>query len=150
MTRDKRQQTAGRTADGKFSKGAPPGPGRRAGTGEHRQALLRAAGPEELEAIVRTLVQQAKQGCVQSAKLVFDRVLGRPPEEQPALHAPLPDLTDPAAIAEGIRTVVAACAAGELPAQHARVWVELLASTAEAGELRDLLQQREDQKWPAA
>ena len=150
MTRDKGRETEHRDQRGRFKKGSPPGPGRPAGTSEHRSAMLRAAGPEELEAITATLVRQAREGCVQSAKLVFDRVLGRPPEEQPALRASLPDLTDPAQIAEGIRRVVAACAAGELPANHARIWVDLLAATAEAGELREMLERHREGTWEAA
>jgi len=150
VNRDKPSQTAGRDGRGRFKKGAPAGPGRPAGTAEHRAAMLRAAGPEELEAITATLVRQAREGCVQSAKLVFDRVLGRPPEEQPALRAELPDLKNPEQIQEGMRRVVQACADGELPASHARVWVELLAATAEAGELRKLLEQAEDKPWEAA
>ena len=67
-----------RASDGTFAPGGPGGPGRPAGTGEHRAALLRACSPEDVEAIVEALVEKAKQGDAQAARVLFDRIYGRP------------------------------------------------------------------------
>ncbi len=51
-----------------------------------REALLAAVTPDDLQAVVRGLLEQAKQGNVPAARELLDRVLGRAapaPEEQP-------------------------------------------------------------------
>lgn len=51
-----------------------------------RETLLAAVTPDDLHAVVRGLIEQAKQGNVPAARELLDRVLGRAapaPEEQP-------------------------------------------------------------------
>ncbi len=51
-----------------------------------REALLAAVTPDDLQAVVRGLLEQAKQGNVPAARELLDRVLGRAgpsPDEQP-------------------------------------------------------------------
>jgi len=67
-----------RASDGTFAPGGPGGPGRPAGTGEHRAAFLRACSPADVEAIVGALVEKAKQGDAPAARVLFDRIYGRP------------------------------------------------------------------------
>jgi hypothetical protein len=138
-SRDKPKQTAGRDPAGKFQKGCSAGPGRPAGIGEHREALLRACTPADMEEVVRALVDQAKQGDAAAARLLMDRVYGRAREEQPTMRAELPDLTSAQEVAEAMRLVVAAVARGELPADHGRAWVDLLTAVLEAGEVEQVL-----------
>lgn len=77
--------TTGRTGDrderGRFVHGNPGGPGqcgRRVGM--LRKALLEAVSEADISEIARVLVDAAKAGDVQAAKLVFERTLGRPIE----------------------------------------------------------------------
>ncbi len=67
---------------GRFLPGNGGGPGNpyAARVAELRSALLEAVTPGDLAAIVRSLVQAARSGDVAAAKLVFERVLGRPLE----------------------------------------------------------------------
>lgn len=67
-----------RDGDGRFAPGGAGGPGRPAGTGEHRSALLRACGPEEVAEIATALVEKAKQGDAVAARVLFERLWGRP------------------------------------------------------------------------
>jgi len=67
---------------GRFLPGNGGGPGNphAARVAELRSALLGAVTPGDLAAIARSLVQAARSGDVAAAKLVFERVLGRPLE----------------------------------------------------------------------
>jgi hypothetical protein len=78
----------GRGAGGRFL------PGNRHGKGnpharQHaalREAMLSAVTVDDVHAVVRGLIEQARQGNVPAARELLDRVLGRPapaPEEQP-------------------------------------------------------------------
>ena len=78
----KRGKREDRGTDGRFLPGNAGGPGNpyAARVGELRAALLDAVKPGDLAAIARTLVGAAKSGDVAAAKVVFERVLGRPLE----------------------------------------------------------------------
>jgi len=71
-----------RGADGRFLPGNAGGPGNpfAARVGELRAALLGAVEPGDLAAIAKTLVRAAKGGDVAAAKVLFERLLGRPVE----------------------------------------------------------------------
>ena len=64
---------------GRFLPGNPGGPGNphARATSRLRSALLRAATPSNIEAIVRALIEKAKAGDVQAAREVLNRALGR-------------------------------------------------------------------------
>jgi hypothetical protein len=82
LTDTKRGNRTGRGSDGRFAPGNAGGPGNlyAARVGELRGALLDAVTPEDLRAVVRALVDAAKGGDVTAAKVLFERVLGRPLE----------------------------------------------------------------------
>ena len=70
----------GRRPDGKF------GPGNRAGRGNPhakraqklRSAVLYAVKPNDIKQVIEKLVELAKDGDINAAKLLFDRALGKP------------------------------------------------------------------------
>ena len=68
----------GRDSSGRFSAGnsAARGNPHARKVAELRSALLAAVSTDELAAMVRSLVDAAKSGDVQAAKVLFDRVLG--------------------------------------------------------------------------
>ena len=65
---------------GRFQPGTAAGPGnpnaRR--TALLKSTLVNAVSEEDLRAVVRALVKRAKRGDIQAAKLLFDRLLGKP------------------------------------------------------------------------
>jgi hypothetical protein len=73
-------QTEGRDAAGRFAKGNPGGPGnphpRRAAA--LRQVLLDCVMDEDIQAVAKAVVDQAKAGNMAAAKLFFQYVFGKP------------------------------------------------------------------------
>lgn len=69
----------GRLPDGRFAKGNPGGPGNphAAQTARIRAAMLAAITPEDVQAIVRALIERARAGDVHAAREVFDRCVGK-------------------------------------------------------------------------
>ncbi len=110
---------------GRFKPGTSGNPaGRKPGTGE--VAKLRQGIAKHIPAITRKLVQQAKAGDVQAARLLFERVI---PPLKAAEHAsalPLPDGT----LTQQGRAVLAAAAAGEIAAGQAAQLVAALSALA--------------------
>jgi hypothetical protein len=123
--------------------GGPPGPGRPAGSLEHRTACLEALDPSDVRRILQTLRDLALEGDVNAARLVLDRVLGKAREAAPNLSLDLPDLRNTEQVAEAVRMVVRAVAAGHLPGTDGKVIVDLLAACIEVGEVSDLLENAE-------
>ncbi len=70
----------GRGSNGQFLAGNRIGTGNPAArqAQQLRFALMNAVTPEDVQRMVRRLVQLAEAGDVQAAKLIFDRVLGPP------------------------------------------------------------------------
>jgi len=70
----------GRDNGGRFTKGNKGGPGNPFArkSAALRQALLDTVTAEDLQAIVRQMIQQAKEGDVSAARLVFSYTLGKP------------------------------------------------------------------------
>lgn len=73
---------ANRDERGRFVKGNPGGPGNPLAKKvmKLRSALLDAVTKEDLIGVVNALVGKAKEGDTAAAKILFDRLLGRPLE----------------------------------------------------------------------
>ena len=73
----------GRTAKGRFAKGNLGGPGNPHGSqvAKLRAALLDAVSIEDIEAVARTLVAQARAGEIQAARELLNRVMGKAPDD---------------------------------------------------------------------
>lgn len=73
---------ADRDASGRFVQGNAGGPGNPHAkrVGELRTALLDTVTPEDMQAVVKALVEAAKGGDVAAARVLFERTLGRPVE----------------------------------------------------------------------
>lgn len=72
----------GRDAQGRFAKGNKGGPGNPLSKriSKLRTALIEAVSPADMRAIVAALIEKAKTGDVIAARVLFDRVLGKPLE----------------------------------------------------------------------
>lgn len=70
----------GRDAAGRYTRGNPGGPGNpmAAKVAALRKALFAAVRPSDLKAVVKRLVDEAKGGDVQAARVLLDRLLGAP------------------------------------------------------------------------
>lgn len=112
--------------------GNPAGRPRKSSDGPDkiRQALLGDA-PEILEA----LVTQAKTGDTQAAKLILDRCLPplRPRDSAVSLDLPVDDL------AQAARAILSAVAAGTVTIGEANGLAGVLATTAKAVEVSELI-----------
>lgn len=107
-----------------------------------------AVSPEDVAGIMQTLRDLALGGDVGAARVLLDRLLGKPREQQPDLRIQLPELDNAEQVAQAVRLVVQAVAAGQLPAADGRVIVDLLGAVLESGEVAHLLEQHEiPQPW---
>jgi hypothetical protein len=72
--------TEGRDASGRFAKGNPGGLGnpnhRRSAA--LRQAMLDCVTDEDIQAVIKAVIDQAKEGNIAAAKLFFQYVFGKP------------------------------------------------------------------------
>lgn len=123
-----------RKPNGRFAKGWCGGPGnpRVARLGEHQQAVARAVTGDELAAVLRKLRDLALAGDTAAARVLLDRVLGRPRETPAGLAIELPELRDATAIAEAHRRIVAAVAAGDVELDAGARLAQLVQAAAEA------------------
>ena len=81
-----------RDANGRFLPGTAPGPGRPAGTTEHREALRAAARPEDTAQVLGVILQEALAGRAWACALYLDRILGRPRvDHESAMESDDPD-----------------------------------------------------------
>ena len=69
-----------RNADGTFAVGNPGGPGNphAAQVAQLRRELMNTVTPEDLKAVVRMLIDKAKDGDLAAARELLDRTLGKP------------------------------------------------------------------------
>jgi len=69
----------GRGPDGRFKKGNAGGPGNPLiqQVQKIRSALVNAITPADIQAVIKRLIQKAKQGDVAAAKVVFERGAGQ-------------------------------------------------------------------------
>ena len=84
-TEDQVERNGGTERDsrGRFLQGNPGGPGNPLNKAVHRlrAALIRAVSEDDLEAVIGTLLRQAKDGDVPSAKVLLERLFGKPYQE---------------------------------------------------------------------
>lgn len=72
----------GRDERGRFTAGNAGGPGNphAAQVGRLRSALVSAVTEEDMREVITALVDKAKAGSIAAARVLFDRVLGKPVE----------------------------------------------------------------------
>ena len=140
-----------RDGRGRFAKGNPGGPGNPLAqhASNMRRAAMDAIGPEHVTAILRKVAKRALEGDLKAARIVLDRVLGRPreePEEGSPIDMQLPRLGTAMECTEAASTVVSALCRGQMNQGVARVMLEAIqvrARTLETSEFEQRLEQLE-------
>ncbi len=130
---DPRQNTEGRDAAGRFTRGNRASPGRP--PGRSQATLLRERLATDLDEILDNLLVQARAGDLQAVRLVLDRVLPalRPVEQASELELPASGLAAQA------KAVVQAAAAGDLAPGQAAQLVTALAGVGKIIETTELM-----------
>ena len=109
--------------------------------------MFAACSPQDVREIVGKLVQQAKDGDVQAARTLLDRLFGRPREAASDVSIELPDLNSAEQIHQATRLVVQSVASGDLPANDGRTIVDLLSAVLESSEVAATIEQAEALTW---
>ena len=134
---------SGRDPRGRFGPGNPGGPGNPLAqqAANMRQAAMDAIRPEHVAAIMRKVAKKALEGDLKAARIIFDRVLGRPKEEAEdatAIEIEMPELGNAQQCAEAASKVLAALCAGQMRQGVARVLLEAIEARARTLELVEL------------
>ena len=124
---------------GRFQPGTAAGPGRAAHTQEHRAAMREAVTPEDVRNILGTLRDLALAGDINAARLVLDRVIGKPREQAVDVTFDPGPLDTAPQVLTALRWVVRLVTAGEMPADHGKAVVDMLGTCLEGGEIEELL-----------
>ena len=140
----------GRDSRGRFTQGNPGGPGnpnfRR--IAEYRASIARACSPEDLEAVIQKLVEQAREGNIPAARVLLDRVVGRPRELGQAVDVELPAMESAADAVKASNAVLSAIAEGRATADEASRLagvIEIARRTVETAVLEERVAQLEMQ-----
>jgi hypothetical protein len=122
-------------ANNQFIKGQSGNPqGRPKGSGI--SAKLRQAIEGEAEAIIKTMIEQAKAGDMQAAKALLDKVL--PTLKPEALSVLLPDMVGAETLSAKAEAAIDAAGAGELSPSAASDLVSAIAGLAKIIETTEL------------
>lgn len=99
---------------------------------EHRAAVAGAISPAALFEVVDGLLKAARSGDAAAARLLLEYTLGKPRPAPLVLDFDLPDLNDAKAVADALKAVTAAVAAGDLDVEAGQQVAGLVAQVATA------------------
>lgn len=111
MPKTTRRRTP-RDSRGRFGPGGPGNPRVRR-IAEHQAAIAEPVEPRMIQALMKKLVKQGLKGEVQAAKVVLERVAGKPAWEQPSSGFDLPPIEATSDILPAFARLLAAAAAGK-------------------------------------
>jgi hypothetical protein len=132
---------------GRFVPGNPGGPGAPLGrlATALRRAALEAVTPAHVAAVVKVITKEALRGNTQAARLLFERLLGRPreePAEQVAADIEMLPMKTPTDCADATDRLLAALLRGSISENQAQILIDaikLRVSTIELVELSERL-----------
>lgn len=124
------QITDVRTNAGRFAPGGKGGPGRPPGSRNASTLMAEQLMEGALDDIVKSVIEKAKAGDLNAAKLVLDKILparrGRP------LHLTLPAIEGPADVTRAFAALFGALADGSLSAEEAAALGQFLTGAVNA------------------
>src|SRR5690606_4735037 len=146
-----RRPQNGRDAQGRFARGCPGGPGnpRVRRLAEAQAAIADAIEPRVIGAVMKRLAKSALEGDITAAKVLLDRVLGRPGTEFVASDFELPAVESADDVAKAFQSLLQHAAAGRVSAEDAARYagvLELSRRAIETAELDARLKRIEEQQ----
>ncbi len=122
-TADRPIKKRGRNADS-FKPGNAGGPGRPRGVRNKATTVLEKMMTDDGADVVRAVIERAKDGEVQAARIVLDRIL--PIRRGRAVEIDLPVLKTAGDVVAGIGAVAQAMAEGEITPEEAQVMASVI------------------------
>ncbi len=133
MTNAPRKRPAKTPVGRRFEKGNP---GKKPGTRSRVTILAEKLMQDDADDVVRAVIEQAKAGDMQAAKLILDRIA--PPRRGSPVLFDIPKIEAPADLVAAIAALVAATAEGALSPDEAAVVAGLLETQRRAIETVEL------------
>lgn len=127
-------RNSGRNADGTFALGNP---GKAKGTRHRTTRMLERMMQEDAEAVMRAVIDAARNGDTAAARMIIDRVAPAARKDAP-IDYPLPKVENTEAAAVAMSAVIEAVGAGELTPEEGASVSKLLTDYARLAELGDL------------
>jgi hypothetical protein len=123
----------------RFKKGASGNPaGRRAGSRNKATVLLEKMMADDGEGVVNAVLEAAKGGDMQAARIILDRIC--PPRKERLISCKLPKLEDTSDLIAGISAIMAAVANGELTPGEGQALASLIEAQRRTLETEDIEQ----------
>lgn len=127
----------GGSVDTQFKKGTSGNPaGRPKGSRNKRNQWLAEMFEAEGEAVIRTIIEEAKAGTPQAMKIVAERIAPRPKGSPAPLD--LPEITTPEDSVAAMAAVLKATGAGEITPEEAQTYAQLIERQRHLLEQQDL------------
>lgn len=126
----KKKQETKRNAKGQFLKGCSGNAGGRSS----KQAELRKRLEDHSDEAINQVIEQAKMGEITACRLILDRVI---PPSKP-IFQPIQFNIDDTDLLSSAKSIIKATADGILPADHAKMLLDGLASMAKIIEVEEL------------
>jgi len=123
----------------RFKKGASGNPrGRRAGSRNKATVLLEKMMADDGEGVVNAVLEAAKGGDMQAARIILDRIC--PPRKERPISCKLPKMEDTSDLIAGISAIMAAVANGELTPGEGQALASLIEAQRRTLETEDIEQ----------
>ncbi len=110
-------KSAGRENNGRFKPGCKGGPGRNEGSRNNATIMLEKLMIDDSKAVITAVIDAAKKGDMQAAKMVIDRLVPAPRGRRVLLD--LPVITTAADVLKALTATVTAMGDGELAPDEA-------------------------------
>lgn len=124
-------------ASTKFKRGRSGNPSGRPKGSKNKSTLLAEKIIEnDLEAVCKKAVSEAKKGNIQAIKIILERVL--PPKKDRPINIAIPDIKTSADILESINSLTQAVANGEITPSEGEAFARILDSNTRAFEIHDI------------
>ncbi len=132
-------KTASQQRGRPFKKGESGNPGgRRAGSRNKATMLLEKMMADDGEGVVNVVLEAAKGGDMQAARIILDRIC--PPRKERPISCKLPKLEDTSDLVAGISTLIGAVANGELTPGEGQALASLIEAQRRTLETEDIEQ----------
>ncbi len=110
-------KSAGRENNGHFKRGNKGGPGRGEGSRNKATIMLEKLMIDDSKAVIEAVIKAAKNGDMQAAKMVVDRLVPAPKGRR--IHLDLPEVDSAADVLKAMTETLAAMAVGKLTPDEA-------------------------------